>query len=263
MQSDFSSPTSSLQQHGTRPPYMQSPVCVSGPRAHLEIIIFCDNMHHRRDRTSVPIHRSDCAHSSFWTEKRWDYQGFAASRIHTSHSSLSMSCSSWLIWEPQWLSGSTLTPDPRNRTDNSHATWILISPTTHLSRAPTCGEHSRIGVSWGETHALLVAPAGAFGRPLNRQLLGLLGRPPACAALVVYSLCGAVQWRLKGLELGGGLPQQEARHKLTQHGWTLVLLNTEKKLASIKQPPTLRTHFCFINIRPSLSLNKIESINVQ
>lgn len=34
----------------------------------------------------------------------------------TSHSILSMSCSSWLIWEPQWLSGSTLTPDTRNIT---------------------------------------------------------------------------------------------------------------------------------------------------
>lgn len=41
----------------------------------------------------------------------------------TSHSSLSMSCSSWLIWDPQWLSGSTLTPDPRNRTRNP---WTLM-----------------------------------------------------------------------------------------------------------------------------------------
>lgn len=90
----------------------------------------------------------------------------------------------------------------------------------HLSRAPppTCGEHSRIGVSRGETHALLVAPAGAFGRPLHGQLLGLLGRPPGRAALVVHSLRGTVQRRLQGLKLGGGLPQQEARHKLAQHG---------------------------------------------
>ena len=31
-----------------------------------------------------------------------------------------MSSSSWLIWDPQWLSGSTLTPDPRNTTWAQH-----------------------------------------------------------------------------------------------------------------------------------------------
>lgn len=95
----------------------------------------------------------------------------------------------------------------------------LVLPTMQLGGAPTCGEHPRVGVSRGEAHVLLVAPAGTFGRPLNGQLLGLLGRrPPARAALVVHGLRGTVQRGLKGLKLGGGLPQEEARHKLTQHG---------------------------------------------
>lgn len=44
--------------------------------------------------------------------------------VQTSYSSLSMSCSSWLIWEPQWLSGSTLTPDPRKH-KNAHEFWAM------------------------------------------------------------------------------------------------------------------------------------------
>lgn len=88
----------------------------------------------------------------------------------------------------------------------------------------TCGEHARVGVSRGETHVLLDASAGAFGHPLDRQVLRLLQYPPPFA-LVMNSLHSAVQWWLKRLQLGGGLPQQEARHKLTQHRWTLVLLH--------------------------------------
>lgn len=102
--------------------------------------------------------------------------------------------------------------------DPTEGQVCLVLPTMQLGRAPTCGEHPRVGVSRGETHVLLVAPAGTLGRPLNGQLLGLLGRPPARAALVVHGLRGTVQRGLKGLKLGGGLPQEKARHKLTQHG---------------------------------------------
>lgn len=96
---------------------------------------------------------------------------------------------------------------------------ILTSPRR------TCGEHAGVGVSGGETHVLLDASAGAFGHPLDGQVLGLLQCPPPRAALVVNGLHGAVQRRLEGLQLGGGLPQQEARHELTQHRRTLILLS--------------------------------------
>lgn len=110
---------------------------------------------------------------------------------------------------------------------NNEITSLLsltdLLPVSFLKR--TCGEHARVGVSRGETHVLLDASTRAFGHPLDGQVLGLLHYPPPGAALIMNSLHSAVQWRLKGLQLGGGFPQQEARHKLTQHWWTLILLN--------------------------------------
>lgn len=88
----------------------------------------------------------------------------------------------------------------------------------------TCGEHARVGVSWRETHVLLDASARTFGHPLDRQFLGLLQYPPPGAALVMHSLHCTVKRGLKGLQLGGGLSQQETCHKLTQHWWILILL---------------------------------------
>lgn len=93
----------------------------------------------------------------------------------------------------------------------------------------TCGEHARVGVGRGETHVLLDASARTLGRPLDGQLLGLLQRTPPGAALVVHGLHCTVEGRLKRIQLGGGLPQQEARHELTQHGGTLVLLEIDMR----------------------------------
>ena len=154
------------------------------------------------------------------TENKLDF-------VQTSHSSLSMSSSSWLIWEPQWLSGSTLTPEPRNKIwaqqqkqDGSSVLCLNFRVTLQC----TCGEHARVGVGRRETHVLLDAAAGALGHPLDGQVLGRLQCPLPCAALVMDSLHRTVQGRLQGLKLGGGLPQEEACHKLTQHWRTLILL---------------------------------------
>lgn len=193
-----------------------------------------------------------------------------------------MSSSSWLIWEPQWLSGSTLTPDPRNTTSaqrRKSEQWQYVKvmfffwmadceypPELSPCNMPfwissifipmflrrTCGEHARVGVSRGQTHVLLDASAGAFGHPLDRQVLWLLQYPPPRTALLVMNgIHGAVQWWLKGLQLGGGLPQQEACHKLTQHWWTLILLNESKWRKRISHDERERNEIIYFFINHS------------
>lgn len=131
-----------------------------------------------------------------------------------------------LLWVSSWVQSLAVLIVHFSILSNFYSDQIYLQHlTNNIHWKHTCGEHARVGVSRRETHVLLDASAGAFGHPLDRQVLGLLQCPPPCAALIMDSLHSAVQWWLERLQLGGGLPQQEARHKLTQHWWTLVLLN--------------------------------------
>lgn len=156
--------------------------------------------------------------------KTWKY-----SFQQTSHSILSMSCSSWLIWEPQWLSGSTLTPVIGNEEPHQHWTCQTCGILANKFHPRTCGKHARVGVSGRKTHVLLNATARPFGRPLDGKVLGLLGYRPLREAVVINGLHSTVQGGLQGLQLGGCFPQQEAGHKLAQHRWTLILLQFKKR----------------------------------
>lgn len=58
---------------------------------------------------------------------------------------------------------------------------------------PTCGEHARVWVGRGQTHVLLDASSGAFGCPLDRQVLRLPDYSLPCAAMIMNSLRGTIQ----------------------------------------------------------------------
>ena len=92
----------------------------------------------------------------------------------------------------------------------------------------TCSEHAGVGVRGGQTHVLLQAAARPLHGALQGQRLGLGGGGPHGAALLVHRPHRAVQGGLQRLQLGGGLPQEEPRHKLTHHRGALVLLRGEE-----------------------------------
>lgn len=112
---------------------------------------------------------------------------------------------------------------------------INLNQIKHFPLCCTCGEHARVGVCGRETHVLLDATAGPFGRPLDGEVLRLLGYPPLWEAMVIDGLHSTVQGGLQGLQLGGGFPQQEAGHKLAQHRRTLILLQLKKRGQMFKQ----------------------------